>query len=188
MPLRWPDGTIRICKTHDYVFEKHNGQWIRQHRLRMEKKLGRKIRPSEVVHHKNGIRSDNRLRNLEVMLESKHARLHHTGRKCSAAARKKMSEAALALLTKSECKRRSIRAKKQHRGKNFGAHIWKSGPNLKRKLSPRQIASIRRSKASQVELGKRYGVAPSTIFKARSPIKGYAGTEARRLARLRKPK
>lgn len=53
-----------------------NGQRIDEHRYIMEQHLGRKLSRTEVVHHKNGIKYDNRLENLELMSLSDHARLH----------------------------------------------------------------------------------------------------------------
>ena len=41
-----------------------------EHRQKMAKKLGRKLRPGEVVRHKNGDRLDNSLRNLLLVTES----------------------------------------------------------------------------------------------------------------------
>lgn len=47
------------------------------HRIVMERFLGRKLSKSEIVHHINGDRSDNRIKNLKIMLQSKHAKSHY---------------------------------------------------------------------------------------------------------------
>ena len=53
------------------------GRQIKGHRLVVEDFLGRRLAPTEHVHHKNGIKTDNRPENLEIISQSNHGRLHH---------------------------------------------------------------------------------------------------------------
>ena len=64
--MRWPDGAGNIEKRTGYLRYLVDGKTKYGHRLAMEDEIGRQLLPTESVHHINGVRSDNRIENLEL--------------------------------------------------------------------------------------------------------------------------
>lgn len=67
-----PIGTVKIDKSGYARIKINEGNgsrdWVKHHRYVIEKKIGRKLFPFENIHHINGIKSDNRLENLEIWI------------------------------------------------------------------------------------------------------------------------
>lgn len=68
--LDLPKREARITKgyinSQGYRIVSFNGRVVQEHRLVLERAIGRELTAEETVHHKNGVRHDNRLENLEL--------------------------------------------------------------------------------------------------------------------------
>jgi hypothetical protein len=52
--------------------------YVLEHTLVMEAHIGRFLAPHEVVHHRDSVKGNNTLNNLELMTDTEHRRLHAT--------------------------------------------------------------------------------------------------------------
>lgn len=77
--MRTPEQRAKGVKTRKLHSHKKNYARINrqsEHRVIMAGLIGRELLRSEVVHHINGVRGDNRIENLMLMTSSDHAKLH----------------------------------------------------------------------------------------------------------------
>lgn len=76
---RFPLGATRK-DSHGYVVVKTRvgqGRWEKEHALVVEREIGRRVFPGEVVHHINAIRDDNRPENLFLCRDvTEHNKAH----------------------------------------------------------------------------------------------------------------
>lgn len=70
----------RLCPL-GYIRYWTEGKYRYRHRQIMEEYLCRPLLKDEVVHHKNGDRTDNRLENLQLMALGEHTKMHTLDRK-----------------------------------------------------------------------------------------------------------
>lgn len=77
----WKGGRIKQCGYIKLHLPEHpfadSKDYYQEHRYLMEQHIGRLLEPEERVHHKNGIKSDNRLENLMLVSDMAHHRMLH---------------------------------------------------------------------------------------------------------------
>lgn len=74
-----PRGAGSVTK-RGYRRIRKDGKLVYEHRLVMERHLGRKLRADEHVHHKDEIKLNNVVDNFEVLNSAEHSRAHATFR------------------------------------------------------------------------------------------------------------
>lgn len=72
--------------------------YVAEHILVMEESIGRRLKKGENVHHKNGIKDDNRLENLELLSAADHCRIHAIDR-----ARALLNRATIVIDSREKC-------------------------------------------------------------------------------------
>ena len=70
----WKGGKT-IMNGYRFILRGKN-VYKQEHRIVMERYLKRRLKRSEVIHHKNGDKLDNRIKNLVVVSRAEHQRIH----------------------------------------------------------------------------------------------------------------
>jgi hypothetical protein len=68
---RTAGGYVQVQAPPEHPHRPKRG-YIMEHRLVMEQMIGRYLQPYESVHHRNGVKDDNRPENLEIVTHARH--------------------------------------------------------------------------------------------------------------------
>lgn len=71
------EGYILVICPPNFIEMANSTNYVLEHRLIMAQHLHRPLRPKEVVHHKNGDKTDNRIENLQLFIRGNGS--HHAG-------------------------------------------------------------------------------------------------------------
>lgn len=84
--FNWKNGKNKTSKEYIYIFSpnhphKTKRKYVMEHRLIIEKQIGRFLKPKEISHHINEVKNDNRIENLMLFVNNGyHIAFHKFGR------------------------------------------------------------------------------------------------------------
>ncbi|SDK63782.1 HNH endonuclease [Nonomuraea maritima] len=103
VPGQWHNNKPKLYEGSGYIYvwepdhpHARRYGWVFEHRLVMEKVLGRYLTQEEEVNHINEVKDDNRPENLEVLDEATHTRITFTSHRSKVKAKHDAPEAKLA--------------------------------------------------------------------------------------------